>query len=285
MSNNLNDRVVKVGGISVSNELPFVLFGGVNVLESSSLAFEVAETFLTSCNDLNIPFVFKASFDKANRSSIKSFRGPGLQKGIQVLADIKEKFNMPIITDIHEPDQAKQVAEVVDVIQLPAFLARQTDLILAIAKTSAAVNIKKPQFIAPHEIRHIIQKFLEAGKQNIMVCERGSCFGYNNLIVDMLGFTEMKSLSFPVIFDVTHSLQHPGGLDKEAGGRREQVTNLALAGMSQRIAGLFVEAHPEPEKALCDGPCALRLSKVKDFLEQVKGIDTLVKSYPALDTK
>ena len=270
--------------ISMGNQLPFVLFGGMNVLESRDLAMEVAAQYVEVCRSLSIPYVFKASFDKANRSSIHSFRGPGLKEGLKIFADIKDKFGVPIITDVHEPEQAAPVAEVCDILQLPAFLSRQTDLVMAIAKTGAIINVKKAQFLAPREMQHIIKKCTEAGNDQVILCERGSAFGYNNLVVDMLGFGIMKQFGNPVFFDVTHALQMPGGLADAAGGRRAQVTELALAGMSQRLAGLFLEAHPDPENAKCDGPCALRLSQLAGFLQQVKAIDELAKSFPVLDT-
>ncbi len=277
------DRVT-VADIQIANDNPFVLFGGMNVLESRELAFEVAESYVDVCRKLGIPYVFKASFDKANRSSIHSFRGPGLDKGLQILADIKSRFSVPIITDVHEPEQAAPVAEVCDIIQLPAFLSRQTDLVVAMAKTGAVINIKKAQFLAPQEMKHIIRKCEEAGNDRVILCERGSSFGYNNLVVDMLGFGIMKAMNVPVFFDVTHSLQMPGGRADSAGGRRAQVTELALAGMSQGLAGLFLEAHPDPDQAKCDGPCALRLSQLEPFLKRVKAVDDLVKSFAPIDT-
>ncbi len=269
---------MKVSGINVSNNSPFVLFGGVNVLEGSDFAIEVCETYVKVTDELGIPFVFKASFDKANRSSIKSYRGMGLEGGLKVFEEIKRRFNVPIITDVHEPYQVRPVAEVVDVIQLPAFLARQTDLVIAMAKSGSAINIKKPQFLAPHEMRHIINKFQEAGNARIMLCERGASFGYNNLVVDMLGMDDMKKMA-PVIFDVTHALQRPGARVDSADGRRSQIFQLAKSGMALGLAGLFLESHPNPDEAKCDGPCALPLDKLKVFLEQVKAIDDLVKSF------
>ena len=275
---------LNVAGIDIANEQPFVLFGGMNVLESRELAFEVAEKYVEVCGKLGIPYVFKASFDKANRSSMNSYRGPGLEKGLQILADIKDKYGVPIISDVHEPAQAQPAAEVCDIIQLPAFLSRQTDLVVAMARTGAVINIKKAQFLAPQEMKHIINKCEEAGNDKIILCERGSSFGYNNLVVDMLGFGIMKQMNVPVFFDVTHSLQMPGGRADSAGGRRAQVTDLALAGMSQGLAGLFLEAHPDPDQAKCDGPCALRLSQLEPFLERVKAVDDLVKSFKPIDT-
>ena len=277
-------QTVTVADIQIANDNPFVMFGGMNVLESRELAFEVAESYVAVCQKLGIPYVFKASFDKANRSSVHSFRGPGLDKGLQILADIKSRFGVPIITDVHEPSQAEPVAQVCDIIQLPAFLSRQTDLVVAMAKTGAVINVKKAQFLAPQEMKHIIRKCEEAGNDRVILCERGSSFGYNNLVVDMLGFGIMKAMNVPVFFDVTHSLQMPGGRADSAGGRRAQVTELALAGMSQGLAGLFLEAHPDPDQAKCDGPCALRLSQLEPFLQRVKAVDDLVKSFAPVDT-
>lgn len=280
----MNVKTIQVGGINISNDNPFVLFGGMNVLESRDMAMQVAEHYVEVTQKLNIPYVFKASFDKANRSSISSFRGPGMEEGLRIFEEIKNTFDVPVITDVHEPAQAKPVAEICDIIQLPAFLSRQTDLVTAMAQTNAVINIKKAQFLAPHEMQHILNKCVEAGNDQLILCERGSCFGYNNLVVDMLGFGIMKQTGYPVFFDVTHALQKPGGRADSAGGRREQVTDLALAGMSQGLAGLFLEAHPEPSEAKCDGPCALRLDQLQPFLERVKAVDDLVKSFTPIDT-
>ncbi len=268
----------------MSNDQPFVLLGGLNVLESRDLALSVAEHFKQVTAELGIPYIFKASFDKANRSSMNSFRGPGLEEGLKWLSDVKAQFEIPIVTDVHVPEQVEAVAEVADILQLPAFLSRQTDLVVAMAKTGAAINIKKAQFLAPQEMGNILEKFETAGNERLMLCERGSAFGYNNLVVDMLGFSTMKTFGYPVIFDVTHSLQEPGGLISAADGRRADVTALARAGLSQSIAGLFLEAHPDPNQALCDGPCALRLDTLKIFLEQMKALDELIKSLPPINT-
>ena len=268
-------------GITFGNDLPFVLIGGMNVIEDEDVVMEVAAKFVEVTSELGIPYVFKASFDKANRSSISSFRGPGLDKGLAVLAEVKRRFGVPVLTDVHEPHQAAPVAEVADILQLPAFLARQTDLVVAIAKTGAAINVKKPQFLAPQEMRHIITKCREAGNDKVILCERGSSFGYNNLVVDMLGMDLMKSMA-PVVFDATHALQEPGGRTDSAGGRRAQAAALARSGMALRIAGLFLEAHPDPDKALCDGPSALPLDAIRSYLEQMLAIDRLVKSFPPL---
>ena len=280
----ISQKTIQIREIKLSNEESFVLVGGVNVLESKEMAMKVAETFRTITNKLRIPYIFKASFDKANRSSINSFRGPGLEEGLRILEKIKSEFDVPILTDIHEPRQANPAAEVADILQLPAFLSRQTDLVVAIAKTKAVINIKKAQFLAPEDMKNILQKCKESGNEKLIICERGTNFGYHNLVVDMLGFSEMKKFGYPVFFDVTHALQQPGGLGVATAGRREFVQELALSGLSQRLAGLFLEAHPEPEKALCDGPCALRLNQLEPFLRQMKAIDALVKSFETLDT-
>lgn len=277
-------QTIQVGDVRIGNELPFVLFGGMNVLESRDLALRVAENYVRATEKLGIPYVFKASFDKANRSSMHSFRGPGLEEGLKILEDIKTTFGVPLLTDVHEADQAAPAAEVCDIIQLPAFLSRQTDLVVAMARTDAVINIKKAQFLAPAEMQHIINKCEEAGNDRLILCERGTSFGYNNLVVDMLGFGVMKRMGCPVIFDVTHSLQMPGGRADSAGGRREAVAELARAGLSQGLAGLFLEAHPDPESAKCDGPCALRLDQLEPFLHQLQQLDRLVKSFSKLDT-
>ncbi|MCB1672155.1 MAG: 3-deoxy-8-phosphooctulonate synthase [Gammaproteobacteria bacterium] len=281
----MTQKSIAIAGLTASNELPFVLVGGMNVIESRDLVMQVAEQFVAVTSRLDIPYIFKASFDKANRSSVASFRGPGLEEGLRILEEVKQTFGVPLLTDIHSPEQAQPASEVIDVLQLPAFLSRQTDLVVAMARTGAVINIKKAQFLAPREMEHILNKFLEAGNDRLMLCERGSCFGYNNLVVDMLGLPIMKQFGYPVLFDVTHALQLPGGQEQSAGGRRAQVTALARAGMSQGLAGLFLEAHPQPEQARCDGPCALRLDRLQPFLEQVKAVDELIKSLPEIDTQ
>lgn len=278
---------VKVNGIDVSNEGSFTLFGGINVLESRDLAMRACEEYVRVTKKLGIPYVFKASFDKANRSSIHSYRGPGLEEGMRIFQDVKAAFGVPVITDVHEPWQAQQVAEVVDVLQLPAFLARQTDLVVALAKTGKVINIKKPQFLSPGQMANIVEKFKEAGNDQLILCDRGTCLGYDNLVVDMLGFGVMKKTcdDLPIIFDVTHALQQrdPGGA--ASGGRRQQVADLARAGLAVGIAGLFLEAHPDPDNARCDGPSALPLDQLEPFLAQLKALDDLVKSFAPLNIK
>jgi 2-dehydro-3-deoxyphosphooctonate aldolase (KDO 8-P synthase) len=278
------NKIIRVGEITLANDAPMVLVGGLNVLEDEAMTLDVAQTFAGVCASLGMPYIFKASFDKANRSSVKSFRGPGLEQGMAMLSAVKDRFGVPVITDIHEPYQAAPVAEVADILQLPAFLSRQTDLVQAMANTGKAVNIKKAQFLSPGEMGNILHKFEEAGNDQLILCERGTSFGYNNLVVDMLGFPIMKSFGYPVLFDVTHSLQLPGGQSSSAGGRRKDVTVLAKSGIAQGIAGLFLEAHPDPARALCDGPCALPLAKLEPFLTQLKALDDLVKSQESIDT-
>jgi 2-dehydro-3-deoxyphosphooctonate aldolase (KDO 8-P synthase) len=278
------NKIIRVGEITLANDAPMVLVGGLNVLEDEAMTLDVAQTFAGVCASLGMPYIFKASFDKANRSSVKSFRGPGLEQGMAMLSAVKDRFGVPVITDIHEPYQAAPVAEVADILQLPAFLSRQTDLVQAMAQTGKAINIKKAQFLSPGEMGNILHKFEEAGNDRLILCERGTSFGYNNLVVDMLGFPIMKSFGYPVLFDVTHSLQLPGGQSSSAGGRRKDVTVLAKSGIAQGIAGLFLEAHPDPARALCDGPCALPLAKLEPFLTQLKALDDLVKSQESIDT-
>ena len=274
-------------GINVRNDGAFVLFGGVNVLESRDLALRTAAEFVRVAGKLGIPYVFKGSFDKANRSSIHSYRGPGLDEGLKILQEVKTEFGVPLLTDVHEPWQAAPVAEVVDVLQLPAFLARQTDLVVALAKTGRVVNIKKPQFLSPSQVLNIVEKFKEAGNEQIILCDRGTCFGYDNLVVDMLGFGVMKRITggLPVIFDVTHALQQRDPTGAASGGRRQQVVDLARAGMGVGLAGLFLEAHPDPDQAKCDGPSALPLGQLEAFLSQMKALDDLVKSFAELEVR
>lgn len=276
--------MIRIHDIQVDNALPFVLFGGVNVLESEQFAVDVCGHYVEVTRRLGIPYVFKASFDKANRSSIHSYRGPGLEEGLRMFEAVKKEFGVPVLTDVHEPWQAAPVAEVVDVLQLPAFLARQTDLVVALAKTGRHINIKKPQFLSPAQMPNIVEKFKEAGNNKLILCDRGTSFGYDNLVVDMLGFGVMKKVcsDLPILFDVTHALQQrdPGGA--ASGGRRQQVVDLARAGMAVGLAGLFLEAHPDPDQAKCDGPSALPLDKLEPFLTQIKAVDDLVKSFPPL---
>jgi 2-dehydro-3-deoxyphosphooctonate aldolase (KDO 8-P synthase) len=278
-------RQVQLGNITFANDQPFVLLGGVNVLEDMDFALDCAGHYKTVCERLGIPLVFKASYDKANRSSIHSFRGPGLEEGLAILQAVKETHGIPVITDVHTPEEAVAAAAVADIIQLPAFLARQTDLVTAMANTGSVINIKKPQFLSPEQMANIVEKFKECGNDQLLLCERGSNFGYDNLVVDMLGFGVMKATcqDIPLIFDVTHALQcrDPGGA--ASGGRRSQVVDLARAGIAVGLAGLFLEAHPNPDQARCDGPSALPLDLLEPFLSQLKALDALVKAQPQLN--
>ena len=274
---------MKLRDFKIDNNEKMTLMGGMNVLESRDLAMKIAEKFKEITQNKHINYIFKGSFDKANRSSISSFRGPGMDEGLKILQEVSTTFDIPVITDIHEPQQAEAVSEICEVIQIPAFLARQTDLVNAAAKTKSIIQFKKPQFLSAPEMSNIVEKCSSAGNENITLCERGNSFGYNNLVVDTLNFQILKGLLKPVIFDVTHSLQLPGGLGSATGGRREYLLSLAKAGMSQSIAGLFLEAHPDPDQAKCDGPCALPLSVLDEFLTQIKDLDDFVKDQNDLE--
>ncbi len=273
---------VQVADFSFSNKNSFVLIAGLNVLESEDIAKEVIEECLSVCKGLKVPFIFKASFDKANRSSVESYRGPGLHKGLETLSILKSQYGIPIVSDVHSEDQVKLASEVLDIIQVPAFLCRQTDLLLRIAETGLPMNIKKGQFLSPDEVGNLVEKILSFKNENILLCERGTLFGYKNLVVDMLGLSQLKKYGFPVVFDVTHSLQQPGNLGSKTGGRREYALDLAKSAMSLGLAGLFIELHPDPDKAKCDGPCALPLRFLKDYINQIKEVDNLAKSLPTL---
>ena len=279
----MKSREIKIRDLTISNDKPFTLIAGLNVLESKDLADEVIEECISVTKELEIPFIFKSSFDKANRSSIESYRGPGVEKGLEILADLKLKHKVPVLSDVHTQEQVEMSTTVLDIIQIPAFLCRQTDLLSSVADTGLPMNIKKGQFLSPHEIENIVNKILFFKNENILICERGTSFGYNNLVVDMVGVSQLKTYSFPVIFDVTHSLQQPGGLGDKSGGRRQHVLNLAKSAISLGLAGLFVEVHPDPKNAKCDGPCALPLNLLKDFLMQLKKLDDLVKTLPHLE--
>jgi len=279
-------KIVKIQNIEVANNKPFVLFGGLNVLEDLDITLRAVEVYKTITDKYKIPYVFKASFDKANRSSVNSYRGAGLIKGMEIFRKVKEQFdNVPIITDVHEIDQCQTVADVVDVIQLPAFLARQTDLVEAMAKTGAVINAKKPQFMSPYQVGNIIDKFAECGNDQVILCERGHCFGYDNLIVDPMAFGVMKEMSggAPIICDTVHASQMRLPGSEASGGRRALVPDLTRAVLAIGIAGIFIEAYDNPDKAKCDGPSALPFNKLEQFLTQAKAIDDLVKSMDLVD--
>ena len=276
-------KTVKVGNLSLKNSSPFTLIAGLNVLESEEVIEQVVSECVSVSKKLDIPYIFKASYDKANRSSVDSYRGPGIEKGIKILSDLKSRYNVPVISDVHTEREVLMVKDTLDIIQIPAFLCRQTDLVEEVAKTKLPVNIKKAQFMSPADIENVIKKFKHYGNDDLLLCERGTSFGYNNLVVDMLGLNSLKLYDFPVIFDVTHSLQKPGGLGDKTAGRGENVLDLAKSGMALGLAGLFLETHPDPSRALCDGPCALPLDLLEEFLKQIKAIDQLVKSFKKLE--
>lgn len=273
-------KTVKIGSIEVANDKPFVLFGGINVLENETITLKAVETYKKITDKLGIPYVFKASFDKANRSSVHSYRGAGLDEGMKIFRKVKETFGVAIITDVHEREQCQPVAEVVDVLQLPAFLARQTDLVEAMARTGAVINVKKPQFMSPYQVGNVIDKFKECGNEKVILCERGHCFGYDNLVVDPMAFGVMKQVSggAPIICDTVHASQMRLPGSEASGGRRELVADLSRAVLAIGIAGLFIEAYENPDQARCDGPSALPYAKLEQFIVQAKAIDDLVKS-------
>ncbi|MBI5874403.1 MAG: 3-deoxy-8-phosphooctulonate synthase [Deltaproteobacteria bacterium] len=269
-------RFVKIKNIKIGGNAPFVLIAGPCVIEDEKTTFAIAAQLKTITGKLKIPLIFKASYDKANRTSVKSYRGPGLEKGLAILAEVKKKFHLPVLTDVHSAEDVKAVAKVADVIQIPAFLCRQTDLILAAAKTGKIVNIKKGQFLAPWDVKQIIDKAVSTGNKNITITERGASFGYNNLVVDFRSIPIMRRMC-PVIFDATHSVQIPGGLGASSGGQRDMVEYLARAAVAVGVDGIFMEVHSNPEKALCDGPNSLALKNLPALLKQLKEIDGVVK--------
>ena len=268
---------VQLNNRKISNMDPAIVIAGMNVIESEELCISVAGELKNICERNNVDFIFKASYDKANRSSIDSFRGPGIDQGLKILKTVKDEFNVPIISDIHEPSQAEAAAKVLDVIQIPAFLSRQTDLIKAACETEKVINVKKAQFLSPAQMMNIIEKCNHFGNENILLCERGSIFGYDNLIVDFLGIDEIKKIA-PTILDITHSLQLPGGKGKSADGRSSQAKVLGTAAAAIGLAGFFIEVHPSPENALCDGASATRLSEFESLLLELKKFDELSKS-------
>ena len=278
-----NPRKVEVGNVIFSNNSDFVLIAGLNVLEDERTILEVIEEIKKVTKELEIPFIFKASYDKANRSSIESYRGPGIDKGLDILGKLKSDHDLLVVSDVHSPEEAIKASKVLDLIQIPAFLCRQTDLIESASSSNIPVNIKKGQFLSPSEIKNIIKKFEHYGNKDLLICERGTSFGYNNLVVDMLGLAQLKTYEYPVIFDVTHSLQEPGGMGESTSGRRSFSLDLAKSAISIGIAGLFLETHPDPDNAKCDGPCALPLKHLKEFLIQIKAIDKLVKSFQGIE--
>lgn len=271
---------MKLCGFDVGLNHPFFLIAGPCVIESEELAIDSAGQLKEITTKLGIPFIYKSSFDKANRSSHDSFRGPGLERGLEILAKVRKMFGVPVLTDIHDVPEIELVSKTVDVLQTPAFLCRQTDFIQAVVRSGKPVNIKKGQFLAPHDMKQVVQKAIAAGgKDRVMVCERGASFGYNNLISDMRSLVIMRETKCPVVFDATHSVQLPGGQGTKSGGQREFVPALARAAVATGISGLFMETHPNPDKALSDGPNAWPLQKMKDLLETLKELDLSVKRH------
>ncbi len=270
-------KEVEAGGVIIGNRRKLVLMAGPCVIETESATLKLAGQIKKIAEEIRMPFIFKSSYDKANRTSIKSFRGPGLKKGLKILKKVKDELDVPVLTDIHSPEDAAPAAEVADILQIPAFLSRQTDIIMAAAKTDRPVNVKKGQFMAPHDVKHIIEKVRRGGNNKLLLTERGTFFGYNNLVVDMRSLTIMASFGCPVIFDVTHSIQQPGADGKTSGGQPEFISCLAGAAIAVGIAGLFVEVHHDPGRALSDGTSMLELKSLKKILRHVKKIDEVVK--------
>lgn len=268
---------MNINSYNIGNKEKFILMAGPCSIESEELVMKVAEKMVSLSEKYDVPYIFKSSFDKANRTSINSYRGPGLEKGLKILEKVKNTYNVPIVTDIHLPEQAKAVASIADVIQIPAFLCRQTDLLIAAAQTGKIINVKKAQFLSAKDMKNVINKLYESGNKNVMLCERGTSFGYNTLVVDMTGMIEMKKLGCPVIFDGTHSVQKPGGNGISTGGNREYVKYLCRAAISLGIAGLFIETHPDPDNAKSDGPNMVKLDDMESLIREVKYIDEFVK--------
>lgn len=270
-------RQIRIRDTFVGGDSPLLIIAGPCVIENEDVTFHTAERLNNICGSLSLPFVFKSSFDKANRTSVNSYRGPGIDRGLRILSDVRTRFNIPVISDIHSIDEIKPAADVLDALQIPAFLCRQTDLLLAASKTGKPVNVKKGQFLAPWDVKHIIDKFLSTGNHDIFITERGTSFGYNNLVVDFRAFSIMRSFGYPVIFDVTHSLQLPGGQGSSSGGQREFAEPLARAAVAAGVDGLFFEVHPEPDKALCDGQNMIKLDDVENMLKTIHAIYKLMK--------
>lgn len=274
-------REIKIGNLSLGGNNPLFIIAGPCVIESKEIVFHTAERLKAICSKVGLPLLFKSSYDKANRTSLSSFRGPGVERGLEILSDVRSSFNIPVLSDVHSVDEVKIASEVLDVIQIPAFLCRQTDLILAASKAGKPVNIKKGQFLAPWDVKNIIAKFTSTGNRDLFITERGTSFGYNNLVVDLRAFPIIRSFGYPVIFDVTHSLQLPGGMGKSSGGQREFAEPLSKAAVAAGVDGLFMEVHPDPDEALCDGPNMIRLDDLERLMKTLKAFDDLVKNPPA----
>ncbi|MDR2781554.1 MAG: 3-deoxy-8-phosphooctulonate synthase [Holosporaceae bacterium] len=271
-------KIVRVGNVFISNDNPLMLIAGPCVIECREMAVRIADHLVKITNRLNVPFVFKSSFDKANRTSLNAERGVQIDEALRIFQQIKEMFGCLVVTDVHESHQCEKVAEVVDVLQIPAFLCRQTDLLVAAAKTGKAINIKKGQFLAPWDMKNVYQKVAASGNDNIILCERGTCFGYNRLVSDMKSIKIMKDFKYPVVFDVTHSVQEPGGLGESSGGNRDYAELLARAAVSIGVAGIFLETHFDPKNAYSDGPNTIPLNAIEEFIKSMKKFDELAKS-------
>jgi 2-dehydro-3-deoxyphosphooctonate aldolase (KDO 8-P synthase) len=272
-------KEVRIGEIRIGKGNPLVIVAGPCVIENEEITFTTARKLKEVCDRLGISFIFKSSFDKANRTSGSSFRGPGLDQGLKILSEVKKKFSVPVISDIHAVDEVRPASEVLDALQIPAFLCRQTDLILSSSRTGKPVNVKKGQFLAPWDVKPIIEKFTSTGNQNLLLTERGTSFGYNNLIVDFRGFSVIRSFGYPMLFDVTHSLQLPGGEGSSSGGQREFASSLARAAVATGVDGLFIEVHPEPTKALSDASTMIPLNEIEGLLQQTKTLHDMVRKW------
>src|SRR5512133_436164 len=273
-------KEITIGSIKIGADRPLILIAGPCVIESETATLRHAERLMTICNGLSMPLIFKASYDKANRTSIGSFRGPGMKEGLRILAKVKESLGIPVISDIHSIEQVAPAAEVLDVLQIPAFLCRQTDLLVAAARSGRVINVKKGQFLAPWDMKNVAGKLAAAGNENIILTERGASFGYNNLVVDMRSFPVMRSTGYPVVFDATHSVQLPGGQGDSSGGQREFVEYLSRAAVATGIDGVFMEVHEDPDKALCDGANSIPLGELPGLLKTLKALDLVIKQRP-----
>ncbi len=278
-------KQVTVGSFKIANNLPMTLIAGPCAIEGRDLAMQTGETLTKMAQDLGVNLIYKSSFDKANRTSIKSKRGVGMDEGLKILQEVQDQFGCPVLTDVHLPDQCEAVGQAVDVLQIPAFLCRQTDLLVAAAKTGKAVNVKKGQFMAPWDMENVVKKMEEAGNTNVMLCERGTSFGYNTLVVDMRGLPQMAETGYPVVFDATHSVQQPGGKGTSSGGQREFIPTLARAAVSIGVAAVFMETHPNPAEAFSDGPNQVPLNEIRPLIETLLAYDKLAKGYEGIATK
>jgi 2-dehydro-3-deoxyphosphooctonate aldolase (KDO 8-P synthase) len=273
----MSTKRISIGNLRIGGDLPVVVIAGPCVIESKESALTHATALKEKADRVGVPYIFKSSYDKANRSSVQSFRGPGLEKGLEILAEVKKKVGVPVLTDVHEIDQVGSVKEVADILQIPAFLCRQTDFVIAVANSGKIVNVKKGQFLAPWDMRNVIEKIRSTGNEQILLTERGVSFGYNNLVSDMRSLVLMRDLGYPVVFDATHSLQLPGGLGNASGGERKYIPALARAGVAAGVDALFMEVHQDPDHALSDGPNSLDLKDFERLLRTVKAIDSLTK--------